>query len=63
MKPYLYTVVNEEKLRDMLRTFNECMAIPIQVLDEQGEILQSYGGIRLPSAASLSSTCPRRRAA
>lgn len=43
MKPYLYTVVDEEKLRDMLRTFNECMAIPIQVLDEQGEILQSYG--------------------
>lgn len=43
MKPYLYTVVDSNKLTDMLKTFNECMAIPIQVLDENGEILLSYG--------------------
>lgn len=43
MKPYLYSVVDEIKLADMLKTFNECMDIPIQVLDENGEILQAYG--------------------
>jgi len=43
MKPYLYTVVNENKLKDMLETFYKCMEIPIQVLDENGEVLQAYG--------------------
>ncbi|HIR25958.1 MAG TPA: PocR ligand-binding domain-containing protein [Candidatus Egerieimonas faecigallinarum] len=43
MKPYLYTVVDEAKLRDMLETFHGCMNIPIQVLDENGRILQSCG--------------------
>lgn len=43
MKPYLYTLVNEEQLAEMLDTFNQCMNIPIQVLDENGQILQSRG--------------------
>lgn len=43
MKPYLYTVVDEAKLRDMLSTFHGCINIPIQVLDENGRILQSCG--------------------
>lgn len=45
MKPYLYTVVDEKKLQNMLETFYHCMEIPIQVLDENGEILQSYGNV------------------
>lgn len=43
LEPHLYTVVDEMKLGEMLKTFNECMNIPIQVLDKNGEILQSYG--------------------
>ena len=43
MKSYLYTLVNEDQLAEMLDTFNQCMNIPIQVLDENGQILQSRG--------------------
>lgn len=43
MKPYLYTVVNKEQLAEMLDTFNHCMNIPIQVLDEEGNVLLSAG--------------------
>lgn len=43
MKPYLYTLVNKEQLSEMLDTFNQCMNIPIQVLDEEGQILQARG--------------------
>lgn len=39
MKPYLYTLVDEEQLSEMLDTFNQCMNIPIQVLDERAQIL------------------------
>ena len=43
MKPYLYTIVSEEKLKAMLETFGNCIHIPIQALDEKGKVLQSYG--------------------
>lgn len=43
MKPYLYTVVKKEQLEEMLKTFNHCMDIPIQVLDEEGQILLTSG--------------------
>ena len=43
MTPYLYTLVDKEQLSEMLDTFNQCMNIPIQVLDEQGQILQTRG--------------------
>lgn len=43
MKPYLYTLVDKEQLSEMLDTFNQCMNIPIQVLDEEGQILQARG--------------------
>lgn len=43
MTPYLYTIINKEHLSEMLETFNQCMNIPIQVLDEEGRILQSCG--------------------
>lgn len=67
MKPYLYTIVDREKLMEMLKTFNCCMDIPIQVLDEEGRILLSYGETtsfctlfkkRLPS----NDTCTRMHA-
>ena len=43
MKSYLYTLVNEEQLSEMLDAFYHCVSIPIQVLDENGQILQSCG--------------------
>lgn len=43
MEPYLYNVVNKNHLSEMLESFNECMNIPIQVLDENGRILMSCG--------------------
>lgn len=43
MKPYLYTIVDKEHLEEMLETFNQCMDIPIQVLDEEGNVLLAFG--------------------
>ena len=43
MQPYLYTLVDKDQLSEMLDTFNQCMNIPIQVLDEEGQILQARG--------------------
>lgn len=43
MKPYLYTIVNEEQLAEMLETFNQVLNIQIQVLDEEGQVLKSSG--------------------
>lgn len=43
MKPYLYTIVDKMQLSEMLDTFNHCMNIPIQVLDNEGHILLSSG--------------------
>jgi len=43
MNPFLYTIVNREHLSGMLNTFYQCMGIPVQVLDEHGNILISCG--------------------
>ncbi len=45
MIPYLYTLVDQEKLKDMFRTFYSCIGLPIQVIDENGIILQSEAPI------------------
>ena len=42
MQPYLYTLVDKDQLSEMLDTFNQCMNIPIQVLDEEGHFLLSF---------------------
>lgn len=41
MIPYLYTIVDQNKLKDMFHTFYECIGLPIQVIDEVGNILES----------------------
>lgn len=43
MTPYLYTLINKEQLNEILESFYQCFNIPIQILDEQGQVLQSYG--------------------
>lgn len=43
MQPILYTIIEKRKLHELLETFYHCMNLPIQVLDENGEILDSFG--------------------
>ena len=43
--PYLYTIVEQEKISNMLKAFHTCVELPIQVIDETGSILQSMGDV------------------
>ena len=43
MIPYLYTIVDQHKLKDMFQTFYSCIGLPIQVIDENGLILEAVG--------------------
>ncbi len=43
MKPYLYSLVDENILRDMLQSFQGCIDIPLQVTDEAGNTLMTQG--------------------
>lgn len=43
MQPVLYTIIKKQSLHELLETFFQCIQLPIQVLDEQGEILDSFG--------------------
>lgn len=44
MKPLLYSLVPEETLHAMVKTFYECIHLSIQIINEHGEILVSEGG-------------------
>lgn len=44
MVPYLYTIIDQKKLLDMLKTFHACIGLPIQVIDENGLLLESESG-------------------
>ncbi|MCI8549658.1 MAG: AraC family transcriptional regulator [Lachnospiraceae bacterium] len=43
--PYLYTIVEQDKISDMLKSFHACLELPIQVIDDKGTILQSTGNV------------------
>ena len=43
MQPALYSIIEKQKLHEMLETFYQCLQLPIQVLDETGEILDALG--------------------
>lgn len=43
MQPYLFTMVDKAVLDDMLKSFQACIGIPIQVTDEAGNTLLSHG--------------------
>jgi len=45
MLPYLYTILHKEKVSDMLKTFYACVGLSIQVIDDEGHILDSQGDI------------------
>lgn len=43
MQPILYSVIQKQSLHDLLETFYKCINLPVQVLDENGEILEQFG--------------------
>jgi len=43
MQPLIYTIIEEKHLNDLLETFYKCIHLPVQILDENGEILTSFG--------------------
>ncbi|HIU76306.1 MAG TPA: PocR ligand-binding domain-containing protein [Candidatus Pelethocola excrementipullorum] len=45
MSDYIYTIVKKEKLQDMMSSFSECFNLPIQLIDEKGEIIEHYGQV------------------
>ena len=51
MTPLLYSIVDQEQLLDMLHTFHHCVKLPVQLLDEDGNILCAAGDT--PSYCSL----------
>ncbi len=62
MLPYLYTIVEKDKISDMLKTFHACVGLPIQVIDDEGHLLESQGGSfsfcrRFSSYLPLDSAC------
>ncbi len=44
MQPALFSVIEKQKLHELLETFYQCIGLSIQVLDETGEILEAFGG-------------------
>ena len=42
-EPNLYSIVDRMQLKDRMDAFQECMDLPIQLIDERGIILQSCG--------------------
>ena len=43
MVPYLYTIVEKQRLSDMLKAFYCCVELPVQVIDDTGQILDAQG--------------------
>ena len=43
MQPLLYTIIEKQHLYELLETFYQCVGLPIQALNENGEILESFG--------------------
>lgn len=43
MEALLYNTIKKEDLRELLEFFEGCIHLPIQLLDEKGQILQSQG--------------------
>ncbi len=41
--PVLYSVVEKKQLNEMLSAFETCVGLPIQIIDDQGILLDSFG--------------------
>lgn len=45
MNPLLYSIVDKKTLHSMVETFYGCINLPIQVIDEHGEFLETCGNM------------------
>lgn len=45
MQPPLYDIIDKQHLHKMLETFYHCIGLPIQILNEEGEILDNFGQV------------------
>ena len=43
MDAYVYTMIDEQKLSDLLEALYVCIELPVQLLDENGRVLKYYG--------------------
>ncbi len=43
MEPFIYTLVDKEKISELLEALHSCIDLPVQLLDETGKILEFYG--------------------
>lgn len=43
MESFLYSFIDEEKLKELLEAFYSCLELPIQVIDDHGTPLSSFG--------------------
>lgn len=43
MKPQLYDYVQKKEIKEMLQAFEACIHLPIQIIDDNGQLLLSYG--------------------
>lgn len=44
-QPVLYTIVEKKQLKEMIESFQSCVDMPVQIIDDSGSILQSCGPI------------------
>ncbi|MFV0467093.1 MAG: PocR ligand-binding domain-containing protein [Lachnospiraceae bacterium] len=42
-EPYLFSMIDKQKLAEILEAFFICIKVPIQVIDEHGEVLMAQG--------------------
>lgn len=43
MEAYVYTMIDEQKLSELLEALYVCIELPVQLLDENGRVLKYYG--------------------
>ncbi len=43
--PYLYTLIEKDQLKEIIDSFQTCVDLPVQVIDEKGAILESSGPV------------------
>ena len=43
MEPFLYSVMDKARLKELLEAFNATIRLPIQLLDADGSVLLSEG--------------------
>ncbi|MCD8230763.1 MAG: PocR ligand-binding domain-containing protein [Clostridiales bacterium] len=43
MEPYIYTFIEKSKMAELLEALHCCIELPVQLLDEDGNVLEYYG--------------------